>query len=139
MCRFEYTDRCNKIVKIFDYMYFVYAIVLVLIVINNLFIKVVAPEAAFTAMFWVMTVVAFIEGLIELYKAKCVALPSLDFTMQYDEINHDDPLQKSVVAQAIEYATSWAEFALKREKSRIRYSGIYKITFAVLMVLCLIF
>ena len=97
MCKFEYTDRYNKISRVFDYVYLVYALLLVLIVINNLFVKIVDPNTAFTAMFWFISVIALIEGAIELYKVKAISLPSLDFTLYYKEINQDDPLQRRVV------------------------------------------
>ena len=139
MCKFEYTDRYNKISRVFDYVYLVYALLLVLIVINNLFVKIVDPNTAFTAMFWFISVIALIEGAIELYKVKAISLPSLDFTLYYKEINQDDPLQRRVVSDAVEFATSWAGFALKREKDRIRYSAIYKLIFGVSLILLLIF
>lgn len=139
MCKFEYTDRYKKISKVFDYVYLVYTALLVLIVINNIFIKVVAPNTAFDVMCWAIAVIALTEGALEVYKVLSISLPSLDFTLEYSEVNRDDPLQKKVVAQAIEYATSWAGFALKRERSRIRYSAIYKLIFGVLLILLLIF
>lgn len=139
MCKFEYTDRYKKINKVFDYVYFVYAALLVLIVINNIFIKVVDPNTALDVMCWAIAVIALTEGALEVYKVLSISLPSLDFTLEYSEVNHDDPLQKKVVAQAVEYATSWAGFALKRERSRIIYSAIYKLIFGVLLILLLIF
>ena len=138
-CKFEYTKRYEKVSKVFDYVYFVYAALLVLIVINNIFIKVVNPSTAFDIMCWAIAVIALAEGALEVYKVLSISLPSLDFTLEYSEVNHDDPLQKKVVVQAIDYATSWAGFALEREKSRIRYSAIYKLIFGVLLILLLIF
>lgn len=138
MCRFEYTDRCRKLISIYDYAYVVYAILLMLIVVNQWFLKIVHPMTAFNIMSWAIVVMSLIGGLLDLYKIRCISIPVLNFTLQYTEINHDDPLQKSIIAQAIEYSTSWAEFALKREKSTIQYGGIAKIVFAVILALLLI-
>lgn len=138
-CKFEYTKRYEKVRKVFDYVYFVYAALLVLIVINNLFLKIVDPTTAVNVMFWAIAFVAIIEGFLDIYKTKSISLPSIDFTLHYDEINKGDLLQKRVVAQAVEFATSWANFALKREKRKIELSATYELIFGVSLLMCLIF
>lgn len=136
--KFIYTDRCQKITKIYDYMYFVCIALLFLIAINNLFIKLVEQATAFNIMHWILIVVSIAGGFLDLYKTKCVSVPSIDFTLEYDKVNYNDPLQKSIVAQAVELTASWANFALSQEKSKIRYYGIYKIIFAVILAFYLI-
>lgn len=138
-CKFEYTKRYEKVSKVFDYVYFVYAALLVLIVINNFLLKIVNPTIAVNVMFGAIAFIAIIQGFLDIYKTKSISLPSIDFTLQYNDINQDDPLQTKVVSQAVEFATSWASFALKREKRKIELSATYELIFGVSLLMCLIF
>lgn len=138
-CKFEYTKRYEKVSKVFDYVYFVYAALLVLIVINNFLLKIVDPTIAVNVMFGAIAFIAIIQGFLDIYKMKSISLPSIDFTLQYNDINQDDPLQTKIIAQAVEFATSWANFALKRERRKIELSATYELIFGVSLLMCLIF
>ena len=138
-CKFEYTKRYEKVSNVFDYVYFVYAALLVLIAINNFLLKIVDPTISVNVMFWAIAFIAVIQGFLDIYKTKSISLPSIDFTLQYNDINQDDPLQTKVIAQAVEFATSWANFALKREKRKIELSATYELIFGVSLLMCLIF
>lgn len=138
-CKFEYTKRYEKVSNVFDYVYFVYAALLVLIAINNFLLKIVDPTIAVNVMFGAIAFIAIIQGFLDIYKTKSISLPSIDFTLQYNDINQDDPLQTKVIAQAVEFATSWANFALKREKRKIELSATYELIFGVSLLMCLIF
>lgn len=138
-CRFEYTERYQKAAKMFDCLRYVFTTLLLLILINNLFIKMVNPDTALNAMFWSTSIMALITGVLNIYKVHAISLPSIDFTLRYGDFNKEDPLQKKVVSDAIEFATLWASFALQREISKIIRSAIFELIFGTLLILCLIF
>lgn len=137
-CKFEYTGRYKKLNKVFDYIYYAFIAFMVIIAINNIFINVIDSDIALDVLKWVFAFFMIFECFLEFYKIKCISLPSIDFTLQYNDINKDDPLQAKVMSQAVSFATSWADFALKREKSRMKLSGVYKLTLSILIIISLI-
>lgn len=137
-CKFEYTERYKKLNKVLNYIYYAYVAFLVLVIVNNYFIKIVEMNVTLYVSGGLFAILLIIEGLLDFYKTKCISLPNIEFTLQYDDINQDDPLQRKVVSQAVSFATSWADFALKREIKKITINGIYELGLGVLDVLLLI-
>lgn len=138
MCKFIYTNRCEKITKVCERFRFVYLVLLFLIGIDSLSIELIEPSISHNIICWITVVIAIVGGALEFYKVKHISTPSVDFTLQYDEINTDDKLQISVIKQAIDISTEWAGFALKQKKKQHIYDGIWQITFAVLLIFCLV-
>lgn len=137
MCKFEYNGKCEKLEKFFDAMCFV-AIFVLIVGLINAFVKFVSPDITMNIIYWLLCVMAIMRGAFNLYTVNRIKTSPVEITIEHKDINNDDPLQKSVISQAITVASEWAEFALKKEIKRLKQEASSAIAFGIVLALSLI-
>ena len=137
MYKFLYNKTCDLIEKI---MFWVQLIVSITLLIGLVVVLCFGGTLkwlwiAVAVLWWV---VQFAEGVFHFYKAKVVSLPAVEWSFKTETENLKEESIKEIVCEAVDSIYRLKNTAIDARKDYLIYTGVSKVVFAILMIVCLL-